>query len=40
MWIYVSRGTGYWGPPIRLAARSEMTVIKLTQAKFSVNSRL
>jgi predicted MPP superfamily phosphohydrolase len=29
-WIYVSRGTGYWGPPIRLAARSEITVIKLT----------
>ncbi len=29
MWIYVSRGTGYWGPPIRLAARSEVTVIKL-----------
>jgi predicted MPP superfamily phosphohydrolase len=33
-WIYVSRGTGYWGPPIRLAARSEVTVIKLV--KFSI----
>ncbi len=33
MWIYVSRGTGYWGPPIRLAARSEVTVIRLTAAK-------
>ncbi|MDZ7344823.1 MAG: metallophosphoesterase [candidate division KSB1 bacterium] len=32
MWIYVSRGTGYWGPPIRLAARSEITVISLTRA--------
>ncbi|RPH37287.1 metallophosphoesterase [bacterium] len=29
-WIYVSRGTGYWGPPVRLAARSEITVITLT----------
>jgi predicted MPP superfamily phosphohydrolase len=28
-WIYVSRGTGYWGPPVRLAARSEITVITL-----------
>ena len=27
--IYVSRGTGYWGPPVRLAARSEITVITL-----------
>jgi predicted MPP superfamily phosphohydrolase len=32
MWIYVSRGTGYWGPPVRLAARSEITVIRLTRA--------
>jgi len=31
-WIYVSRGTGYWGPPIRLGARSEITVISLTRA--------
>ena len=29
-WIYISRGTGYWGPPIRLGARSEITVITLT----------
>jgi predicted MPP superfamily phosphohydrolase len=29
-WVYVSRGTGYWGPPVRLAARSEITVITLT----------
>lgn len=28
-WIYVSRGTGYWGPPVRLAAPSEITVITL-----------
>jgi predicted MPP superfamily phosphohydrolase len=29
-WVYVSRGTGYWGPPVRLAARSEISVITLT----------
>lgn len=28
--IYVSKGTGYWGPPVRLGARSEITVITLT----------
>lgn len=27
--IYVSRGTGYWGPPIRLAAPAEITRIVL-----------
>lgn len=30
MLIYVSRGTGYWGPPLRLAAPSEITLLKLT----------
>jgi predicted MPP superfamily phosphohydrolase len=28
--IYVSRGTGYWGPPVRLGSPSEITLIKLT----------
>ena len=28
-WIYVSRGTGYWGPPMRLNAPSELTRIVL-----------
>ena len=28
-WIYVSRGTGYWGPPVRLGAPSEVTHITL-----------
>ena len=28
-WIYVSRGTGYWGPPVRLGAPSEITEITL-----------
>ena len=29
MQVYVSRGTGYWGPPMRLGARSEITRIRL-----------
>ncbi len=27
--IYVSRGTGYWGPPMRLAAPHELTLLTL-----------
>jgi uncharacterized protein len=27
--IYVSRGTGYWGPPMRVAAPAEIAVIEL-----------
>jgi uncharacterized protein len=27
--IYVSRGTGYWGPPMRVAAPSEITLLEL-----------
>ena len=29
MWLYVSRGTGYWGPPLRLGAPPEITLIEL-----------
>jgi len=29
LWVYVSRGTGYWGPPKRLGAPSEITRIRL-----------
>ena len=32
LWIYVSRGTGYWGPPKRLGAPSEITEILLRSA--------
>jgi predicted MPP superfamily phosphohydrolase len=31
--IYVSRGTGYWGPPVRLGSPSEITLIKLLPVK-------
>jgi hypothetical protein len=30
--IYVSRGTGYWGPPMRLAAPAEITELVLRRA--------
>lgn len=30
--VYVSKGTGYWGPPVRLGARSEVTVFTLRKA--------
>lgn len=29
MQVYVSQGTGYWGPPLRLGARSEISRIRL-----------
>jgi predicted MPP superfamily phosphohydrolase len=29
LWVYTSRGTGYWGPPKRLGAPSEITWLKL-----------
>jgi len=32
MWIYVSRGTGYWGPPKRFGAPSEITLLRLVPA--------
>jgi predicted MPP superfamily phosphohydrolase len=28
-WIYVSSGTGYWGPPMRVGSRAEVTHIEL-----------
>ncbi len=32
MWVYTSRGTGYWGPPKRIGAPSEITVLRLVGA--------
>lgn len=32
-WIYVSRGTGYWGPPMRVGAPSEITVLTLARGE-------
>jgi uncharacterized protein len=32
LWVYTSRGTGYWGPPKRLCAPSEITHLRLVAA--------
>ena len=32
LWVYISRGTGYWGPPKRLGAPSEITRLRLLPA--------
>ena len=31
-WVYTSRGTGYWGPPVRVLAPSEITRLRLVRA--------
>ncbi len=31
LWVYVSRGTGYWGPPQRFGVPSEITRLKLVR---------
>ena len=32
LWVYTSRGTGYWGPPNRFGAPSEITCLRLVAA--------
>jgi predicted MPP superfamily phosphohydrolase len=32
LWIYISRGTGYWGPPKRFGSPSEITHLRLVRA--------
>ena len=32
LWVYISRGTGYWGPPNRFGAPSEITLLRLVPA--------
>lgn len=32
MWVYVNRGTGYWGPPLRFAIPAEITLLRLRRA--------
>jgi predicted MPP superfamily phosphohydrolase len=31
LWVYTSRGTGYWGPPLRFLAPSEITRLRLVR---------
>ena len=35
LWVYTSRGTGYWGPPKRLGAPSEITRLRLVRGASS-----
>ena len=32
LWVYVSPGTGTWGPPVRLGTRPEITLLRLVKA--------
>ena len=32
MWVYVSAGTGSWGPPVRLGSTLELTLLRLRRA--------
>ena len=32
LWVYINRGTGYWGPPMRFGIPSEITLIRLVRA--------
>jgi predicted MPP superfamily phosphohydrolase len=32
MWVYINRGTGYWGPPMRFGIPSEITLIRLVKS--------
>lgn len=32
MWVYVSAGTGSWGPPVRFGSEPELTLIRLVRA--------
>ncbi len=31
LWVYVSHGSGYWGPPVRLGTSGEVTELIITQ---------
>jgi predicted MPP superfamily phosphohydrolase len=33
LWVYISRGTGYWGPPKRFGSPSEITHLRLVRAE-------
>jgi hypothetical protein len=39
MWVYTSRGTGYWGPPKRFGAPSEITLLRLVPATAGAAAR-
>jgi predicted MPP superfamily phosphohydrolase len=37
LWVYTSRGTGYWGPPVRFGAPSEITRLRFVGAWIAVD---
>jgi len=39
-WLYVSRGTGTWGPPIRLMAPPEITIIEIRPERILMNEKV
>jgi predicted MPP superfamily phosphohydrolase len=32
MWVYVSAGTGSWGPPVRFGTKPELTLVRLVRS--------
>jgi len=38
LWVYVSRGTGYWGPPNRFGVGAEITLLHLVAAQVQPRS--
>lgn len=39
MWVYVSPGTGTWGPPVRLGTTPEITLLKLIRGAQTAGAR-
>ncbi|MEO8007689.1 MAG: metallophosphoesterase, partial [Betaproteobacteria bacterium] len=33
MWVYVSAGTGSWGPPVRFGSEPELTLLRLVRSR-------
>lgn len=38
MWVYVSAGTGSWGPPVRFGSEPELTLLRLVRADPTADS--
>ena len=38
MWVYTSRGTGYWGPPLRIGPAPEITALTLVPAPLAAQA--
>ena len=40
MWVYVSAGTGTWGPPVRFGTEPELTLLQLAGARRGISDRV